>query len=89
MGRRSQHSIRKRQRELKKREKADAKRLKKIERKGGEELPEDGEEGLAVAEGAEGAEGAEEAEGVEGAVLPESAAVAADVEVPAAERVAD
>ena len=37
MGRRSQHSIRKRQRELKKREKAEAKRLKKAERKAGPE----------------------------------------------------
>jgi hypothetical protein len=85
MGRRSQHSIRKRQRELKKREKADAKRLKKAERKGGEEFPEDGPEGAVAAEGDEV---------VEGAVLPESAAVeptavAADVEAPAAQRVAD
>jgi hypothetical protein len=85
MGRRSQHSIRKRQRELKKREKADAKRIKKAERKGGEELLEDGPEGAVAAEGDEG---------IEGAVLPESAAVeptgvAADVEAPVAERVAD
>jgi len=91
MGRRSQHSIRKRQRELKKREKADAKRIKKAERKGGEELPEDGSEETLAVDGEAGVEGVE---GVEGTDLPESTAVeidpaAPEVVPPAAERIAD